>query len=136
MNRNYVGSDSRVDTRTIVALFGLKAWSNPYNLMDVRYYLNPSELQRICLTQTYYKSGNVSGCEYIDKNGETIPIAHARAYSYFNKTYIDKRGRVWSNWTPYHYDGENFAEAVAVGLNRILEKKSGVPARTAAAVIA
>lgn len=136
MTIKYIVSNRKVDVKAAAELLGLKAWTNPRDSKDIRFYLKRPELQKVCLDQTYYKTGNVRGCEYIDKNGETIPIAHARAYSYFNKTYIDKRGRVWTNWTPYHYDGENFAEAVAVGLNRILEKKSGVPARTTATVIA
>lgn len=78
----------------------------------------------MCLNQSYYKSGNVSGCEYIDFDGEPCPVAHARAYGYGNKTYIDKDGNVWTNWRPYGYDYENFAEAVAVNLNKKLEDQT------------
>lgn len=124
MTIKYIVSNRKVDVKEAAKLLGLKAWTNPRDSKDIRFYLNRPELQKVCLDQTYYKTGNVRGCEYINENGETISIAHARAYGYFNKTYIDRNGIVWTNWSPYGYDYENFAEAVASNLNRMVGKHS------------
>lgn len=120
----YIESNTKVNVNEAADKLGLKAWTRPGKPDDVRFYLNRPDLQKVCLNQSYYKSGNVSGCEYIDFDGEPCPVAHSRAYAYGNKTYIDKDGHIWTNWRPYGYDYENFAEAVAVNLNRKLEDQT------------
>ncbi len=119
MNNDYIESNTRVNTIDVVESLDLKPWINKYDSSDTRYYLNIDDLQHICLKQTYYKSGNVNGVQYMNADGETVTVAHGRFYNrYYNKTYIDRYGIVYTNWRPYGTVGENFAEAVAVCLGK------------------
>lgn len=119
MNNDYIESNSRVNVNEVVKSLELKPWVSKYNPGETRYYLNINDLEHLCLKQTYYKTGNVSGVEYLDADGETVTVAHSRFYNrYYNKTYIDQAGCVHTNWRPYGDVGENFAEAVAVCLGK------------------
>lgn len=119
MNSDYIESDARVDVKAVADGLDIRSWTSKYNQNDVRYYLNVDDLQNLCLKQTYYKSGNVSGVQYVNADGETVTVAHSRFYSWYNnKTYIDQAGCVHTNWRPYGTVGENFAEAVAVVLGK------------------
>ena len=119
MNNDYIESNTRVNVKAVAESLELKPWTSKYDPNDTRYYLNINDLQHICLKQTYYKTGNVSGVEYLDTDGETVTVAHGRFYNrYYNKTYIDRNGIVHTNWRPYGDPGENFAECVAVVLGK------------------
>ena len=102
----------------LIAKYQLKPWGR-----DSRYYLDMDTLaDLIGLNVTYYKSGNVSGCHYLDEDEEQVTIAHSRAYAKGgygfpgNKTFV-KAGKVYCDWKPY---GENIAELVAVEISRKL----------------
>lgn len=119
MNKDYISSISKVNLKAVVDGLDLKPWVNKYNKKDVRYYLNINDLQHICLKQEYYKTGSVSGVHYMNYDGEVMEVAHSRFYNrYFDKTFIDCFGYVQTTWRPYGSDNENFAEAIAVALNK------------------
>ncbi len=119
MNSDYIESDARVNVKAVADGMDIMPWTSRYNQNDVRYYLNIDDLQKLCLKQTYYKSGNVNGVQYMNADGDMVTVAHGRFYNRcFNKTYIDQAGCVHTNWRPYGTVGENFAEAVAVALGK------------------
>lgn len=119
MNSDYIESEARVNVKAVADGMDIRPWTSRYNQNDVRYYLNIDDLQNICLKQTYYKSGNVNGVQYVNADGDTVTVAHGRFYNRtFDKTYIDQAGCVHTNWRPYGTVGENFAEAVAVCLGK------------------
>ena len=102
----------------IAEKFGIVAWTKRG---APRYYLNLDELAEIIgLDQSFYNSGNCSGCSYTDLRGNEVDVAHSRAYGdggYMgNKTYICD-GRVYCTWEPY---GESIAELIAVRIAEIL----------------
>ena len=118
-NSDYIESDARVNVKAVADGMDIRPWVSEYNNNEVRYYLNIDDLQKLCLKQTYYKSGNVNGVQYVNADGETVTVAHSRFYNhYFNNTYIDSVGCAHTNWRPYGTVGENFAEAVAVCLGK------------------
>lgn len=85
-----------------------KEWANP-RTGKVRHYLNEDALAQIIgLDVEYYGTGRVSGCSYV-ADGETVTVAHSRAWSGYDKCYIED-GTVYCSWRPY---GENIAELVA-----------------------
>ena len=90
--------------------FGMNAWTKP-GTNEVRNYLNKSSLEQIIgLEESYYRSGNVSGCSYIDYNGERVDVAHCRAYlPKYHKIFI-VNGKVNSSWGPFE---DNMAELIA-----------------------
>ena len=88
-------------------------WVSPKG--ETRYYLNYKQLKEVLgLDMEWYKSGNVSRCHYLDENGEDVQVAHSRAWSKYNKIYIDSEGYVLSDWNPY---GVNVAEVIARRMN-------------------
>lgn len=90
--------------------FGMKEWTKP-GTNEVRYYLNKSSLEQIIgLEESFYNSGNVSGCSYIDYNGERVGVAHRRAYlPTYHKIFV-AGGKVSSSWEPFE---DNMAELIA-----------------------
>ena len=119
MNSDYIESEARVNVKAVADGMAIRPWISEYNNNEVRYYLNIDDLQKLCLKQTYYKSGNVNGVQYVNADGEIVTVAHSRFYNhYFNNTYIDSVGCVHTNWRPYGDPGENFAECVAVALGK------------------
>lgn len=115
----YQESTTKVNANAVARLVAdgiLNAWINP-RTGKTRHYLNEDGLGKIIgLEQSYYKSGNVSGCHYIDAEGETVSVAHSRAFNgTFSKVYVED-GAVHSSWNPY---GENIAELVAARINEL-----------------
>ena len=97
--------------KTLLANGDAKEWKNP-RTGATRYYINISGLRDIIgLDQTYYNTGNVSGCSYIDKDGETVTVAHRRAYDgWGDKTYIEG-DTVYTTWLADRDD--HIAELIA-----------------------
>lgn len=99
----------------IARRYDIKPWEKKG---DARYYLDLDALADIIgLEQAFYNTGNCSGCSYIDSGGDTVTVAHSRAYGkgyLAHKTYICN-GRVYSDWEPY---GADIAELIAA---RIME---------------
>lgn len=94
-----------------------KPWKNP-RTGKVRHYINLDGLAKLIgLEQSYYNSGNVSGCSYVDIDGDKVTVAHSRAYGSYDKTYIED-GTVHTTWSPY---GADIAELVAVRANEAAE---------------
>lgn len=100
----------------LIAKYQLKPWGK-----DSRYYLNMDALaDLIGLDVTYYKTGSVKGCQYVDADGDKVNVAHSRAYAKGgygfpgNKTFI-KAGKVYCDWKPY---GEDIAELVALAVSK------------------
>lgn len=90
-----------------------KPWTNP-RTGKVRHYINLDGLAKLIgLEQSYYNSGNVSGCSYVDIDGDKVTVAHSRAYGSYAKTYIEY-GTVYTTWNPY---GADIAELIAVRAN-------------------
>lgn len=101
-------------TKALVANGDAKEWQNP-RTGATRYYINEEGLANIIgLEQDYYKSGNVRGCSYTDEDGDRVTVAHSRAYSYNDKTYIED-SIVHSTWAPY---GADIAELIAHNLTK------------------
>ena len=96
-----------------------KPWTNP-RTGKVRHYINLDGLAKLIgLEQSYYKSGNVSGCSYVDIDGDKVTVAHSRAYGSYSKTYIED-GNVYTTWNPY---GADIAELIAVRANEDAEEE-------------
>lgn len=111
---DYKKSETKVDEATVerMAAEGIaKAWTHPRS-GKTRYYLNTDGMEKVIgLHVAYYKSGNCSGCSYLDADGEKVSVAHSRGWNEnISKVYIED-GTVFSNWNPY---GENIAELIAV----------------------
>lgn len=116
----YTASTTKV-TETAVAKLAeagiAKPWTNP-RTGKVRHYINLDGLAKLIgLEQSYYNSGNVSGCSYVDIDGDKVTVAHSRAYGSYDKTYIEN-GTVHTTWNPY---GADIAELVAVRANEAAE---------------
>lgn len=97
-------SDKTVSAEKTAALVAdgiAKPWVNPRN-GKTRYYINRYGLSELIgLVVECYKTGNVSGCSYIDFNGEKLNVAHSRAFSAeWSKVFIED-GKVFSTWNPY-----------------------------------
>lgn len=112
----YTTSETMLTNEQIEAAvekYGMKEWKKP-GTNEVRYYINLSQLEQIIgLHESFYGTGNVSGCSYIDFNGERVPVANRRAYlSNYHKIYI-VNGKVCSSWNPYD---DNMAELIAQDL--------------------
>lgn len=100
--------------KTLVTNGDAKEWKNP-RTGATRYYINEEGLGNIIgLEQAYYKSGSVRGCSYTGEDGERVAVAHSRAYSHYDKTYIED-GIVNSTWAPY---GADIAELIAHNLTK------------------
>lgn len=96
-----------------------KPWTNP-RTGKVRHYINLDGLAKLIgLEQSYYNSGNVSGCSYVDIDGDKVTVAHSRAYGSYAKTYIED-GTVHTTWNPY---GADIAELIAVRANEDAEEE-------------
>lgn len=96
-----------------------KPWTNP-RTGKVRHYINLDGLAKLIgLEQSYYKSGNVSGCSYVDIDGDKVTVANSRAYGSYAKTYIED-GTVYTTWSPY---GADIAELIAVRANEDAEEE-------------
>lgn len=96
-----------------------KPWTNP-RTGKVRHYINLDGLAKLIgLEQSYYNSGNVSGCSYVDIDGDKVTVAHSRAYGSYAKTYIED-GTVHTTWNPY---GADIAELIAVRANDDAEEE-------------
>ena len=94
-----------------------KPWTNP-RTGKVRHYINLDGLAKLIgLEQSYYNSGNVSGCSYVDIDGDKVTVANSRAYGSYDKTYIED-GTVHTTWNPY---GADIAELIAVRANEAVE---------------
>ena len=120
MAGKYIESESLVDVDRVANVLDIKPWHGRSNPSDVRYYLNIDDLNRVCLDQQYYISGNVSVVRYMNFDGNVVSVSHGRFYNrQYDKTYIDADGSVHTTWRPYGTVGENFAEAVAVALNAL-----------------
>lgn len=121
MTGRYQDSITKVsedDAKRLVELGVANAWRNP-RTGATRYYIGEDGLGRVIgLKVSYYKSGHVSGCSYVDANGEKVSVAHSRAFSdAWSKLFIEG-GVVRSTWSPY---GENVAELVATRINEGVE---------------
>lgn len=113
MSGRYVASSTKISeqsARNLVSLGIANEWVNP-RTGKTRYYIGESGLARIIgLKTSWYKSGHCSGCSYVGPDGETVTVAHHRAYSdAWSKCFIED-GTVMTTWKPY---GENIAELVA-----------------------
>ena len=96
-----------------------KPWTNP-RTGKVRHYINLDGLAKLIgLEQSYYNSGSVSGCSYVDIDGDKVTVAHSRAYGSYDKTYIED-GTVHTTWDPY---GADIAELIAVRANEDAEEE-------------
>lgn len=118
----YTASTTKV-TETAVAKLAeagiAKPWTNP-RTGKVRHYINLDGLAKLIgLEQPYYKSGNVSGCSYVDIDGDKVTVANSRAYGSYAKTYIED-GTVHTTWSPY---GADIAELIAVRANEDAEEE-------------
>lgn len=118
----YTASTTKV-TETAVAKLAeagiAKPWTNP-RTGKVRHYINLDGLAKLIgLEQSYYNSGNVSGCSYVDIDGDKVTVAHSRAYGSYAKTYIED-GTVHTTWNPY---GADIAELIAVRANEDAEEE-------------
>lgn len=118
----YTASTTKV-TETAVAKLAeagiAKPWTNP-RTGKVRHYINLDGLAKLIgLEQSYYKSGNVSGCSYVDIDGDKVTVANSRAYGSYAKTYIED-GTVHTTWNPY---GADIAELIAVRANDDAEEE-------------
>lgn len=116
----YTASTTKV-TETAVAKLAeagiAKPWTNP-RTGKVRHYINLDGLAKLIgLEQSYYNSGNVSGCSYVDIDGDKVTVANSRAYGSYAKTYIED-GTVYTTWNPY---GADIAELIAVRANEAAE---------------
>lgn len=118
----YTASTTKV-TETAVAKLAeaviAKPWTNP-RTGKVRHYINLDGLAKLIgLEQSYYNSGNVSGCSYVDIDGDKVTVANSRAYGSYAKTYIED-GTVYTTWNPY---GADIAELIAVRANEDAEEE-------------
>ena len=121
MMNAYIESDSKVDVEKVSEFFGLKAWKNRKNLGDVRYYINAKDLEKLDLNKDVYRIGENGGIEFV---GDRVNTFHSRFTGRYysvnaNKTYIDLDGKVYTNWLPFGDGNADFAEDVAVALNKL-----------------
>lgn len=118
----YTASTTKVTEMAVAKLAeaGIaKPWTNP-RTGKVRHYINLDGLAKLIgLEQSYYNSGNVSGCSYVDIDGDKVTVAHSRAYGSYSKTYIED-GTVHTTWNPY---GADIAELIAVRANEDAEEE-------------
>lgn len=110
-------SDTRVTAGAAAAMAadGVgKEWRNPLT-GRMRRYLNVDDMGKLIgMRVSYYKSGNCSGCSYINAYGDRVQVAHSRGWSYASKVYVESDGRVYSSWEP---EDDCIAELVAMRIN-------------------
>ena len=118
----YTASTTKVAEMAVAKLADAgiaKPWTNP-RTGKVRHYINLDGLAKLIgLEQSYYNSGNVSGCSYVDIDGDKVTVANSRAYGSYSKTYIED-GTVHTTWNPY---GADIAELIAVRANEDAEEE-------------
>ena len=103
--------------RRLVADGLAKEWKHP-RTGTVRYYIDTDGLHAIIgFEQTTYNTGNISGVQDIDEDGDRVSVAHSRGYHREDKTFIED-GTVYCSWTPY---GADIAELVA---RKLAEKEA------------